>query len=725
MNKLIILTIVGLIFCSYVDASCKCTDNRAYCGSQLTECRGLNATDLYQCVTVGQPPMRRLGCPNGCQVNDAPASDTCAPASTKCVCPDSADHCGSSLQKSTGGNCADLDPNALYQCDGKGIYPSWRWTCPTGCIQNGANLNDTCDKGASNTVGLTKIKHIVIFMQENRAFDNYYGILPGVCNFKDPNMAIQENGNNILYQPDPHSPDSHNGQKYSLPFKLDGPKAGCTSGGSNAWSPNHVAWNNGLNNNWPEGNTVGSLGYLGEDNLPFYFELADQFTIADKYYESIMTSTNPNRIVLWSGTIDARGATARGPVIDNTETPPLQWVTYPELLQNAGISWMVYQGEDNFDDNALAWFKQYQDAGKGTPLRNQGISYLGLDTFYEQALNGTLPQVSFVVGPTELSEHPDNGPMAGQWLSQQVVNAVINSKAWSETVLLIDYDESGGFFDHVIPPISPIGTLDEWIYGDGDAPQPIGPGQRVPAFIVSPWSTGGVVFTEPSDHTSVIQFVEQWAIANDYPADQVLHPLISTYRRNFMSDLTRALDFSFTNLTVPNTTAMPVPSRDPSGNWNPTEECEDLPGPYPSVPYGNQTYPVVAPGYRLVRGNNPALGRTYVFESGTQAVVATGSTISMGPISNDKSNDNQYFIMKEAAGVLGNYIVSVETGLCLNGNGRLAACTSSSDNWFVIDESNGQGYLLYNIPTGTYLSYQNSIFSLTNTMLTYFRLYSV
>ncbi|GAM18362.1 hypothetical protein SAMD00019534_015370 [Acytostelium subglobosum LB1] len=703
--------------------SFNCTDNRAYCGSELLHvCPDINPTDLWQCVTRNQNPLRRLGCQNGCQVNSAPASDTCIPDDKSCTCPDTSDHCGSVLAKQSGKNCQSLDPNALYQCEGAGLYPSWRWTCPTGCIQNGPKVNDTCDKGPSNVVGLTKIKHIVIFMQENRAFDNYYGTLPGVCNFKDPNAIIQDNGLPIFYQPDSNSPDHKSNITYALPFPITGPKAGCTSGGSNAWSPNHAAWNNGLNNNWPAGNTAASLGYLTQANVPFYFELADQFTIADKYYESIMSSTNPNRLVLWTGTIDARGSTPRGPSIDNTETPPFTWITVPELLEDAGISWRVYQDEDNFDDNALAWFEQYQKAPKNSPLNVNGVSYFGLTTFFDQAMNGTLPQVSWVVGPTELSEHPDNGPMAGQWLTQQVVNAVKNGSAWDSTVLLIDYDESGGFWDHIVPPIAPYGTLDEWINSEG--PQPIGPGQRVPAFVVSPWSTGGVVFTEPSDHTSVIQFVEQWAIANGYDAGKVQSPLISTYRRNFMSDFTRALDFSNANLSVPDTAPMPMPSKDKHGNWNPTEECEDLPGPYPSIPYGNQVFPEVEAGYLAVRGNNPGLGRTYVFQSGNLAIQQSGTSINMGTVSPTKTNAIQQFIMGETAGVLGNQIIA-NNGLCLNGAGHLATCSASSDNWFVLDQGNGEGYVFYNIPSGQYLKYSGSSFSLSASISTTFTLYSV
>lgn len=100
----------------------------------------------------------------------------------------------------------------------------------------------------------------------------------------------------------------------------------------------------------------------------------------------------------------------------------------------------MYQDTDNFDDNPLAWFSQYQTAPPDTPLAKKGMSYVGLDSFYEAAANGTLPEVSFIVGPAELSEHPPYMPKDGAWLQQQVVNAVTNSPKYASTVLIISYD---------------------------------------------------------------------------------------------------------------------------------------------------------------------------------------------------------------------------------------------------------------------------------------------
>jgi phospholipase C len=117
---------------------------------------------------------------------------------------------------------------------------------------------------------------------------------------------------------------------------------------------------------------------------------------------------------------------------DNSESTALQWSTYSDALTNASISWQVYQNTDNFDDNALAWFQHWQNLPAGTE-KNKGLGFLGLQAFHDAAGNGTLPQFSIIVGPTELSEHPSNTPLAGSWLQQQVVNAVMNGKNWNST----------------------------------------------------------------------------------------------------------------------------------------------------------------------------------------------------------------------------------------------------------------------------------------------------
>jgi phospholipase C len=119
---------------------------------------------------------------------------------------------------------------------------------------------------------------------------------------------------------------------------------------------------------------------------------------------------------------------------------PFTWKTLPEYWEDAGVTWQLYQDVDNFEDNMLAYFEQYQQATSSSPLTIHGNTYIGLDRFYADAASGSLPQISYIVGPAELSEHYPYLPSDGAWLQKQVVDAVTSSPAYNETVLIISYD---------------------------------------------------------------------------------------------------------------------------------------------------------------------------------------------------------------------------------------------------------------------------------------------
>jgi phospholipase C len=138
----------------------------------------------------------------------------------------------------------------------------------------------------------------------------------------------------------------------------------------------------------------------------------------------------------------------------------------------------------------------------------KGIS---LDTFYAQAANGTLPEVSIIVEPAELSEYPPHSPNDGAWLQRKVAEAVITSPKYSKTALIVSYDETGGWTDHVVPFHSRVDTPGECLTdpttGVGHVFQ--GPRFPLPFYIVSPFTRRGGVYTEHCDHNSQILFIEQ------------------------------------------------------------------------------------------------------------------------------------------------------------------------------------------------------------------------
>src|SRR5262249_36199922 len=136
-------------------------------------------------------------------------------------------------------------------------------------------------------------------------------------------------------------------------------------------------------------------------------------------------------------------------------------------------------------------------------------------TFEADCAAGTLPQVSWVLAPLVQSEHPPAPVTYGEVAAARVLNALtLNPSVWSRTALFITYDENGGFFDHLPPPVAPKGTPGEWLKVNplpGDAAGvagPIGLGFRVPLLLVSPYSRGGFVCSDTFDHTSLLRFLE-------------------------------------------------------------------------------------------------------------------------------------------------------------------------------------------------------------------------
>jgi phospholipase C len=142
---------------------------------------------------------------------------------------------------------------------------------------------------------------------------------------------------------------------------------------------------------------------------------------------------------------------------------------------------------------------------------------------------GNLPQVTWIVPPSTLSEHPDYLPAAGENHTREVLEALwSNARAWSKSVVIINYDENDGQFDHVLPPTPPPGTPGEFVNG-----LPVGLGFRVPCLVVSPFSRGGYVVSDTFDHTSTLRLIET--------RFGVEVPNLSRWRRETCGDLTAAL----------------------------------------------------------------------------------------------------------------------------------------------------------------------------------------
>jgi phospholipase C len=442
---------------------------------------------------------------------------------------------------------------------------------------------------------LDDVEHIVVLMQENRSFDHYFGTMQGVRGYGDPHPTVQRNGKPVWRQPA--------GTKLKqevLPFRPDLDNLGLQflQDIDHGWNSQHGGFADGNHDRWvPAKSTPATMAHLERADIPFHYALADAFTTCDAYHCSILGPTNPNRYYLWSGWVgnDGKGG---GPEIGNFFEPAFSWTTFPERLQQAGVTWKVYQDKGsgldaahrwgwdifkpyigNFGDNPLLYFSQYQNATPGQPLHDRAFDGTDVQAnqppgtdldFFDQLTfdvqHGTLPEISWIVAPEAFSEHPNWPANFGAWYVARALDALTsNPDVWAKTALFLTYDENDGFFDHVVPPYPSVGRLNgdstvplthELYTGKAGVHGPYGLGIRVPMTVISPWSTGGWVCSEVFDHTSIIRFMEK--------RFGVREPNITRWRRTVCGDLTSAFDFSKTPApppTLPSTDAFVPPDR--------------------------------------------------------------------------------------------------------------------------------------------------------------------
>jgi phospholipase C len=418
----------------------------------------------------------------------------------------------------------------------------------------------------------SNIEHIVVLIQQNRSFDHYFGTMPGVVGFGDPSVSKQ-----VFYQPDAANPNG-----YLLPFHIDttDTSAQVLPSSSHSWEPQHDSWAGGAMDGFVSAHLEAdgvagqyTMAYFKRNDIPFHWALADAFTVCDGYHCSMLGPAWPNRLFLMTGTVDPGGANG-GPVYGN-DVPPqgYSWVTYPELLTRAGVSWKVYQEQDNYGMNVLEYFDQYQNASPASPLYKNGMKIYQPGQFEYDALNDRLPAVSWIIPASVQSEHPAFLPAAGaDYIASKIDAIAANQAVWEKTVFVLIYDENDGLFDHVLPPTAPPGTPDEWITVDGAA-DPIGLGFRVPCVVVSPWTVGGYVSHATFDHTSVIQLIET--------VSGVACPNISAWRRSTAGNLASVLG------------PAPYPSPRLPGTQAELAAAEKqvVRFPLPPIPGANQTFP--------------------------------------------------------------------------------------------------------------------------------------
>jgi phospholipase C len=409
------------------------------------------------------------------------------------------------------------------------------------------------------------VQHVVILMQENRSFDHYFGCLRGVRGYGDPRPLTLPSGKSVFHQPREGGVEAA-----VLPFRLnsESTSAECMASLDHTWKGQHSLWRN--HDAWIPVKGPLTMGYFTREDIPYYYALADAFTVCDAYHCSIFGPTNPNRLFLFTGTSgltvgayglqivanDDDGNWTADASRDKPDFAGYGWTTYAERLQKAGVSWKLYQEYDNFGDNSLAFFKAFRGLDPSSPLHRGGRAWVegsnaqnGAHSYGEHLVSAfakdvaadALPQVSWLVAPTKASEHPDASPGYGEAFTARLIEALAsNPEVFAKTVFLLTYDENDGFFDHAAPPIpavSPtLGATTVSFTGEDFGGTPVGLGPRVPFIAVSPWSRGGFVNSQVFDHTSVIRFLEaRFGVAE---------PNISPWRRAVTGDLTSVFDFA-------------------------------------------------------------------------------------------------------------------------------------------------------------------------------------
>jgi phospholipase C len=362
----------------------------------------------------------------------------------------------------------------------------------------------------------SQIDHIVVLMMENRSFDHLLGWLPG-ANGKQAGLTYLDNQG-----------EAHPTARLTTFVGCSHPDPDHTYAGGRS------EVDNGKMDGWLRTTTNDSfsIGYYSEQDLPFFSALARNFTTLDNYFSSILSSTTPNRIFQHAAQTDRLSNTS------TMSTLPTIW----DSLAAAGVSNKYYFS--NVPILSL-WGDKYV-----------GISAF-LTDFLTDAATGNLPAVSFLDPRFTLidngdgnDDHPHADLRSGEAFLYQIYQAITSGPGWKNTVLIVNRDEWGGFFDTVAPPrvIAPNNVDTDLV--DGRALL----GCRVPVVIVSPFTRGKPatprINSQLYDHTSVLKFIE-WRHS--------LPPLTSRDASNEVGNLAEALNFGQPDYSVPSLPNVPPP----------------------------------------------------------------------------------------------------------------------------------------------------------------------
>jgi phospholipase C len=344
--------------------------------------------------------------------------------------------------------------------------------------------------------GLANLKHIIFFVQENRSFDDYFGMLgPYKASI---GLANDVDGLNLnVTLPNTQGQPVH-------PYHY---QTVCTENLSPSWNESHTDVDGGIMDGFlrttksvpstidPTGTRA--MGFYDQSDLPYYYDLAARFATSDRFFSPLLANTVPNRLYLFTATSFGNTIPPTAPSGGFTQQ------TIFDLLDQAGVSWRYYY-HGAVTSAFIQQFSTYQrDAAKVVPIANWV-------TDVQNA--ATLPSVIFIErgGTVGLDEHPDNNIQKGASDAKlNIIDPLIKSPSWRDSAFILTYDEGGGLNDHVRPAreIKPDTIAPKLRSGDkpGDFNQS---GFRVPMIVISPWAKPSFVSHTTRDYTSILRLIE-------------------------------------------------------------------------------------------------------------------------------------------------------------------------------------------------------------------------
>ncbi|MDG6926258.1 MAG: acid phosphatase [Nitrososphaerota archaeon] len=331
----------------------------------------------------------------------------------------------------------------------------------------------------------TPIQHVIIIVQENHSFDNYFGTYP---------TANGTLVNSITSQLPP---------VVGIPNSVCVPyRGGClsptlsTSSAPADPSEGQLVYEADYANNatgFAANSGPQSMVYFDYHSVPAYWDYAEEYGLGDNYFSAVLSETTPNRLMLLTGDT---------PVAADNPAPP--YLPYSESvmsqLDGAGVSWGYY---DYLSSPSAASTLYPLDYLSGIP-QSALSNVKDLSSLYGDLSSGSgLPSVSFVnsLNNKTYDEHPAANPSSGEQWVVSVVNRVMESAYWNTTAIFITWDEGGGFYDQVVPPA-------EFTIDHGFQSPLLGYGQRVPLLVISPYSIEAHVSSTLLSHLSLIRFID-------------------------------------------------------------------------------------------------------------------------------------------------------------------------------------------------------------------------